>query len=119
MNARMRRTCKAAVPRLRLGLEHPGVLPHQNVTPRMPGPSPQTPASRAVPPAWQALLEPLRRDREQIARAGGEKAIERQHAKGRLTARERIAQLVDPGTAFFELGRFAAWNMYAEWGSAP
>src|SRR5205085_10374837 len=50
---------------------------------------------------------------------GGAKAIERQHAKGRLTARERIARLLDPGTELFELGLWAAWQMYAEWGGAP
>ena len=50
---------------------------------------------------------------------GGREAIERQHAKGRLTARERIERLIDPGTAFFELGLWAGWEMYAEWGGAP
>ncbi len=50
---------------------------------------------------------------------GGPKAIERQHAKGRLTARERIAKLIDPGTAFLELGLWAGWRMYDEWGGAP
>src|SRR5436190_20692802 len=49
---------------------------------------------------------------------GGPKAIERQHEKNRLTARERIDRLVAAGT-FFELGLWAAWNMYAEWGGAP
>ena len=50
---------------------------------------------------------------------GGMKAAARQHEKGRLTARERVAKLIDPGTSFFELGLWAAWNMYAEWGGAP
>jgi acetyl-CoA carboxylase carboxyltransferase component len=54
----------------------------------------------------------------QIRLGGGAKAIARQHEKGRLTARERIDKLCDPGT-FFELGLWAAWNMYAEWGGAP
>jgi acetyl-CoA carboxylase carboxyltransferase component len=49
---------------------------------------------------------------------GGEDAIARQHAKGRLTARERIAALVDRGRPFVELGLWAAWEMYAEWGGA-
>ena len=43
-----------------------------------------------------------------IRLGGGAKAIERQHAKGRLTARERIAKLIDPETDFFELGLWAA-----------
>src|SRR5262245_47457493 len=50
---------------------------------------------------------------------GGRAAIDRQHNKGRLTARERIDKLVDPGTTFFELGLWAAWGMYAQWGGAP
>jgi 3-methylcrotonyl-CoA carboxylase beta subunit len=53
-----------------------------------------------------------------ILLGGGRKAVERQHAKGRLTARERIGKLIDPGTALFEIGLWAAWNMYAEWGGA-
>src|SRR3954469_21164169 len=51
-----------------------------------------------------------------IRRGGGEKAIARQHEKGRLTARERVAALADP---FFELGLWAGWGLYAEWGGAP
>ena len=54
-----------------------------------------------------------------IRLGGGATAIERQHAKGRLTARERIAKLCDPDTPFFELGLWAAWQMYADWGGAP
>jgi acetyl-CoA carboxylase carboxyltransferase component len=54
-----------------------------------------------------------------IRLGGGAKAIERQHEKGRLTARERIAKLIDPETDWFELGLWAAWKMYAEWGGAP
>jgi acetyl-CoA carboxylase carboxyltransferase component len=55
----------------------------------------------------------------EIATGGGQAAIERQHSKGRLTARERIARLLDSDTPFFELGLWAAWEMYAEWGGAP
>ena len=51
-----------------------------------------------------------------IRLGGGTKAIERQHEKGRLTARERIAKLLDPDSAFFELGLWAGWKMYAGWG---
>jgi len=54
----------------------------------------------------------------QIRLGGGPKAIDRQHEKNRLTARERIEKLVDPGS-FFELALWAGWNMYTEWGSAP
>ena len=59
-------------------------------------------------------------DQESAIRlGGGSKAIDRQHEKGRLTARERVAKLVDGGDAFFELGLWAAWGMYSEWGGAP
>ncbi|MDP7030324.1 MAG: acyl-CoA carboxylase subunit beta [Phycisphaerales bacterium] len=56
---------------------------------------------------------------EVIRAGGGEKGVERQHRHGRLTARERIQQLVDPGGHHFECGLFAAWNMYQEYGGAP
>src|SRR3954454_6678075 len=54
-----------------------------------------------------------------IRLGGGKKAIERQHAKHRLTARERIARLLDPGTELFEIGLWGAHGMYADWGGAP
>jgi len=65
------------------------------------------------------LLTEIKNQDEQIRQGGGAKAIEAQHKKGRLTARERIAKLIDPGTYFFELGTFAAFEMYEEWGGAP
>jgi 3-methylcrotonyl-CoA carboxylase beta subunit len=65
------------------------------------------------------LLTQIKNEEEQIRQGGGVKAIESQHKKGRLTARERIAKLIDPGSQFFELGGFAAYEMYEEWGGAP
>jgi len=65
------------------------------------------------------LLTKIKNEEEQIRQGGGLKAIESQHKKGRLTARERIAGLIDPGTQFFELGIYAAFEMYEEWGGAP
>src|SRR5437868_10226980 len=64
------------------------------------------------------LVSRIRNEEEKIREGGGPKAIESQHNKRRLTARERIHLLVDPGT-FFELGAFAAYRMYEEWGGAP
>jgi 3-methylcrotonyl-CoA carboxylase beta subunit len=61
----------------------------------------------------------LRREEESLRRGGGVKAIARQHEKNRLTARERLGRLLDPGTDLFELGLWAAWGMYQEWGGAP
>jgi 3-methylcrotonyl-CoA carboxylase beta subunit len=64
------------------------------------------------------LVSQVRNEEEKIREGGGSKAIESQHAKKRLTARERIGLLVDPGS-FFELGIYAAHGMYEEWGGAP
>jgi len=64
------------------------------------------------------MVSQVRNEEERIREGGGPKAIENQHSKGRLTARERINLLVDPGT-FFEIGAFAAHGMYEEWGGAP
>ena len=64
------------------------------------------------------LMSQVRNEGEKICEGGGAKAIENQHAKGRLTARERIGLMVDPGS-FFELGQYAAHGMYEDWGGAP
>jgi acetyl-CoA carboxylase carboxyltransferase component len=64
---------------------------------------------------WSAIVEQAR----VIQGGGGTKAIEAQHAKGRLTVRERLGFLLDPSAEFFELGLFAADGMYEEWGGAP
>ena len=65
------------------------------------------------------LVTQIKNEEEQIRQGGGAKAIEAQHKKGRLTARERIAKLIDPRSTFFELGVYAAHEMYEEWGGAP
>ncbi|MBL8763877.1 MAG: acyl-CoA carboxylase subunit beta [Phycisphaerae bacterium] len=54
-----------------------------------------------------------------IRLGGGSSAIERQHEKGRLTARERVAKLLDPGTTLQEFGLWSAHGMYQEFGGAP
>jgi 3-methylcrotonyl-CoA carboxylase beta subunit len=63
------------------------------------------------------MVSQVRNEEEKIREGGGPKAIESQHSKGRLTARERINLLVDAGS-FFEIGSFAAYGMYEEWGGA-
>src|SRR5438552_18506203 len=65
------------------------------------------------------LLTEIKNEEERLREGGGAKAIEAQHKKGRLTARERIAKLIDPGSPWFELGLYAAHAMYEEWGGAP
>ena len=47
------------------------------------------------------LITQIKNEEEQISQGGGAKAIESQHKKGRLTARERIAKLIDPGFTLF------------------
>ncbi|MBP89945.1 MAG: methylcrotonoyl-CoA carboxylase [Planctomycetaceae bacterium] len=68
---------------------------------------------------WQSLLELNRTLVAKIVQGGGSKATQRQHAKQRLTSRERIDRLVDPATTFLEIGLWSAWDMYCEWGGAP
>jgi acetyl-CoA carboxylase carboxyltransferase component len=65
----------------------------------------------------EELVAELRGRTAQVARGGGEKAMERHRSRGKLPARERIDRLVDPGTAFLELNALAAWGLYG--GDAP
>jgi len=65
----------------------------------------------------EGLAAELRERTAQVARGGGEKATERHRSRGKLTARERIDRLVDPGGAFLELNALAAWDLYE--GQAP
>ena len=68
---------------------------------------------------WNEISQQIHVERKTIAQGGGAKNIEKQHAKNRLTARERIKHLIDPGSTFYELGTFVAFQMYQEWGGAP
>jgi acetyl-CoA carboxylase carboxyltransferase component len=61
----------------------------------------------------------MNEERRSIKLGGGTISIEKQHSKKRLTARERIEYLIDSGTNFFEIGIYAAWEMYEEYGSPP
>jgi 3-methylcrotonyl-CoA carboxylase beta subunit len=65
------------------------------------------------------LLTEIKNEEARLQEGGGAKAAEAQHKKGRLTARERISRLMDPKTDFLELGIYAAYEMYQEWGGAP
>ena len=69
--------------------------------------------------AMVALLAALRGEEDGIRRGGGAKAAEAQRATGRLTVRERLALLLDEGTELLELGLWAAYGMYSEYGGAP
>ncbi len=76
--------------------------------------SPETERRRG---RMEALVAELRERTAQVAKGGGDRAIERHRARGKLLARERIDRLVDPGTAFLELSALAAWDVYE--GGAP
>ena len=62
--------------------------------------------------SMQGLVAELRERTAQVARGGGDAAVERHRSRGKMTARERIDRLVDPGSTFLELNALAAWEMY-------
>jgi acetyl-CoA carboxylase carboxyltransferase component len=64
-----------------------------------------------------ALVSELRERTAQVAEGGGDKATERHRSRGKMTARERVDRLLDPGSAFVELNALAAWELYD--GQAP
>ncbi len=65
------------------------------------------------------LISELHRKLKKVHVGGGEGKIEKLHQKGKLSARERIALLVDSMDTFLEVGAFAADGMYEEWGGCP
>ena len=65
------------------------------------------------------LLRDIEQQEQQLREGGGAAGAARQRKLNRLTARERIAELLDPETTFRELGLWAAWGMYPEWGDVP
>ncbi|HSL66025.1 MAG TPA: carboxyl transferase domain-containing protein, partial [Gaiellaceae bacterium] len=65
----------------------------------------------------EELVAELRERTARVALGGGERAVERHRSRGKLTARERVDRLVDPGSALLELNALAAWDVYD--GQAP
>lgn len=65
------------------------------------------------------LTHDIQAQESEIRQGGGTAGQERQRRLGRLTARERVESLLDPGTKFYELGVWSAWGMYSQWGSVP
>jgi len=63
------------------------------------------------------LVEQLKKLEDRLRAGGGPAKIERQHRAGKMTARERIAALIDPGTPFLEIGLLLAYDQYE--GEAP
>lgn len=84
-------------------------------------PSTQTAAAAKpqTPPTLRELTDSYLKIEAQTKLGGGQKAIERQHEKGRLTARERVEKLIDKGSFFQEYGLWCAYEMYKEHGGAP
>jgi 3-methylcrotonyl-CoA carboxylase beta subunit len=80
---------------------------------------PQSPRAKANRTALLEVLANIRSQEETIRLGGGAKAAAAQHAKKRLTVRERLRLLLDEGSEFLELGLWAAFEMYAEYGGAP
>lgn len=68
---------------------------------------------------FKQLLEQLNQKSKKIKSGGGQKKIEEQHQKGKLTARERVEYVLDKNTPFLELGLFAGDGMYEEYGGCP
>ena len=64
-------------------------------------------------------ISDLKRKKAVILKGGGKEKIKKQHDKGKLTARERIDFLKDPDAIFFEIGLFAGYEMYSDYGGCP
>jgi 3-methylcrotonyl-CoA carboxylase beta subunit len=80
---------------------------------------PDSPRAKANRQALAALMAAMRAEEDTIRLGGGPKPAEAQRAKGRLTVRERLKLLLDEGTELLELGLWAAYGMYSEYGGAP
>ncbi|HET7791311.1 MAG TPA: carboxyl transferase domain-containing protein, partial [Gemmatimonadales bacterium] len=65
----------------------------------------------------QTLTAEYRELRARIEQGGGPDKVKRQHEQGKLTARERIAKLLDPGAPWIEIGLLVAYDQYD--GQAP
>jgi acetyl-CoA carboxylase carboxyltransferase component len=65
------------------------------------------------------LLSSMRQKLEKVMQGGGQKRIDKEHEKGKMTARERIAFLLDKGAPQQEIGAFVGDGMYEEHGGCP
>ncbi|MFW6348313.1 MAG: acyl-CoA carboxylase subunit beta, partial [Cyclonatronaceae bacterium] len=69
--------------------------------------------------SYQELMEALLARESLIRQGGGAKRIEKEHKKGKMTARERIGALIDADSEFQEIGLWAGYEMYEEVGGCP
>ena len=65
------------------------------------------------------LLKSLKSKADTVRLGGGKEALERHTKRGKMFVRDRIQKLIDPGSRFMEIGLFAAYGMYEEYGGAP
>jgi len=65
------------------------------------------------------LLAKMQHRLERIRLGGGQKKIDKEHEQGKMTARERVAYLIDKDSTFLEIGAFAGFEMYEEQGGCP
>lgn len=69
---------------------------------------------------WMRLLTSnVRQQQEKIKLGGGKRSIDKQHERHKLTARERVGYLIDKDSKFTEIGSFAGFEMYEEYGGCP
>ncbi len=87
--------------------------------PTLGSPAPDTATFQNRTQHTRTLLEELARRADTVKLGGGQKRIDREHSRGKLTARERIAALIDPATEFMELGLFTGWELYPDEGGCP
>ncbi|MEM1093370.1 MAG: acyl-CoA carboxylase subunit beta [Bacteroidota bacterium] len=81
--------------------------------------APATSAAKRRRTHYQTLLDTLKARRATVALGGGQKRIDREHKRGKLTARERVAALLDDAADFTEIGTFAGYGMYEDEGGCP
>src|ERR1700710_1749657 len=73
----------------------------------------------ASPNDLRQRCEAIHQEEEILKEGGGKVGQERQRERGRLPARERIQHLLDKDAKFFEIGLWAAYKMYDQWGRVP
>ena len=75
---------------------------------------PSSPDAKANASAWQEIVGDLQAKRAEAALGGNERARQRHVARGKLLPRDRVMQLIDPGSPFLELSQLAANGLYGE-----
>src|SRR5690606_34428425 len=99
------------------GRVHPRLVRGARSRPRRGGRVSDRPKVEAAESRMRALASELREIEGRIRAGGGEARTARQHAQGKLTARERVALLLDPRSRFQEIGLLLAHDQYE--GEAP